>query len=61
MSRAASRRVSYTQDGVTKTAEADLVVLGANALFNPHILLRSGFTHPVLGKGLTDQVSGGIG
>jgi choline dehydrogenase-like flavoprotein len=52
-----AKAVNYTQDGVLKRAEADLVVLGANALFNPHILLRSGFNHPILGKGLNDQVS----
>jgi hypothetical protein len=34
-----------------------MVVLGANALFNPHILLRSGLAHPRLGKGLNEQVS----
>jgi len=48
--------VSYTQNGVSKTARGDIVVLGANALFNPHILLRSGFTHELLGKRLNEQV-----
>jgi choline dehydrogenase-like flavoprotein len=51
-----AKGVRYTQGGTSKTAEATLVVLGANALFNPHILLRSGFTHPLLGKGLNEQV-----
>ena len=52
-----AKGVTYKEDGVLKTAEADLVILGANALFNPHILLRSGFSHPALGKGLNEQVS----
>jgi len=37
-------------------AEADLVVLGASALFNPHILLRSNIQHPLLGKRLHEQM-----
>ncbi|MGH9630400.1 MAG: GMC oxidoreductase, partial [Bryobacteraceae bacterium] len=36
---------------------ADLVVLGANAIFNPYLLMRSGIHHPELGKGLVEQVS----
>jgi choline dehydrogenase-like flavoprotein len=35
---------------------ADLIVLGASALFNPHILLRSGFTHPLIGRRLHEQM-----
>ncbi|MCP4039087.1 MAG: GMC family oxidoreductase, partial [bacterium] len=34
-----------------------LVVLGASAIFNPHILLRSGLEHPQLGRNLYEQVS----
>jgi hypothetical protein len=34
----------------------DLIVLGASALFNPHILLRSGFTHPLIGRRLHEQM-----
>jgi len=49
--------VSYEQDGVVKGASADLVVLGANALFNAHILLRSGFRHPLLGRRLNEQTA----
>jgi choline dehydrogenase-like flavoprotein len=36
---------------------ADLVVLGAGAIFNPVILLRSGLTHTRLGRRLFEQVS----
>jgi choline dehydrogenase-like flavoprotein len=35
---------------------ADLIVLGASALFNPHILLRSGFKHPLIGRRLHEQM-----
>lgn len=36
---------------------ADLVVLGANAIFNPFIMMRSGIQHEELGRGLVEQVS----
>ncbi len=39
------------------TVSAVLVVLGANAIFNPFILMRSGIHHPELGRGLVEQVS----
>lgn len=49
--------VRYLQAGTEKVAAADLVVLGANALFNPHLLMRSDLDHPKLGRGLHEQVS----
>ena len=48
--------VNYIQEGVAKQATGDLIVLGASALFNPHILLRSGFDHPLIGKRLHEQL-----
>ena len=48
--------VSYEEGGREQEARGDLVVLGANAIFNAHILLRSGFEHPMLGKRLVEQV-----
>jgi len=51
-----ARGVSYTSDGQLRRATADLVVLAASALFNPHILLRSGITHELLGKRLHEQM-----
>ena len=48
--------VRYTHDGQTRRASAELVVLAASALFNPHVLLRSGITHAVLGKRLHEQL-----
>jgi len=49
--------VRYMKDGKEVSARGELVVLGANALFNPHILLRSGLDHVLLGKQLHEQVS----
>jgi choline dehydrogenase-like flavoprotein len=51
-----ARGVNYTRNGANERAEADLVVLAASALFNPHLLLRSGITHPLLGKRLHEQL-----
>jgi choline dehydrogenase-like flavoprotein len=48
--------VRYLRGGREQAARGDLVVLGANAIYNPHILLRSGFTHPELGRGIGEQV-----
>jgi choline dehydrogenase-like flavoprotein len=49
--------VIYEHEGKQQTANGDLIILAANALFNPHILMRSGFSHPLLGKRLNEQVS----
>lgn len=51
-----ARGVNYTSDGKLQRATADLVVLAASALFNPHILLRSGITHELLGTRLHEQM-----
>lgn len=48
--------VTYLADGVPQRDTADLFVLGASALFNPHILLRSGFKHPLIGRRLHEQM-----
>ena len=49
--------VVYRRDGREHTVTADLVVLGANALFNPTILQRSGLDHPLLGRRLHGSYS----
>ena len=51
-----ARRVLYYKDGREESAEGDLVVLGANALFSPAILLRSGINSTVTGRGLHEQI-----
>ncbi len=49
--------VHYRRAGRDEYARADLVGLGANALFNPHLLLRSGLSDGGAGQGLLEQVS----
>src|SRR5690606_5365429 len=41
--------------GDGKKARGDFVALGANAIFNPFILLASGLEHPALGCYLNEQ------
>jgi choline dehydrogenase-like flavoprotein len=48
--------VNYREAAAVQRDTADLVVLGASALFNPHILLRSGIDHPLTGKLLHEQL-----
>jgi choline dehydrogenase-like flavoprotein len=48
---------NYLHEGQPQQAVADLVILGASALFNPHLLLRSGISHPLLGKRLHEQLA----
>jgi choline dehydrogenase-like flavoprotein len=49
--------INYLQEGTPKRDTGDLMILGASALFNPHILLRSGFDHPLIGRRLHEQMS----
>lgn len=51
--------VEYTHAGEQKRARASLVVLGANAFFNPLIMHNSGISHAMLGRRLHEQI--GIG
>lgn len=48
--------VNYLHDDMAQRDTADLFVLGASALFNPHILLRSGIDHPLTGRRLHEQM-----
>jgi choline dehydrogenase-like flavoprotein len=48
--------VTFLHEGKPERATGDLVVLGASALFNPHILLRSGFDNPLIGRRLHEQM-----
>jgi choline dehydrogenase-like flavoprotein len=47
----------YRQEGTESRATGELFALGANALFNAHLLLRSGDQSPHLGKGLNEQMA----
>jgi choline dehydrogenase-like flavoprotein len=44
-------------DGREERLGADLVLLGANAIFNPFLMLRSGMEGHMIGRGLTEQAS----
>lgn len=52
-----ARTVNYLRNGRSESASADLIVLAASGMFNPHILLRSNILHPLLGKRLTDKLT----
>ncbi|MCC9165618.1 GMC oxidoreductase [Pontibacter harenae] len=49
------RKVNYIKDGKEHHASAEVFALGANAIFNAHILLNSGDTSRLTGKGLGEQ------
>ena len=51
-----AQAVNYLASKKDERDSADLIVLGASALFNPHILLRSGFSHPLIGRRLHEQM-----
>ena len=52
--------VVYQQDGRDVTISGDLIVLGANAIQSPAILLRSNIQHPKTGLGLCEQLAYGV-
>ncbi len=49
------RKVNFQQDGREHQISGEVVALGANAIFNSNILLNSGDTNPLTGKGLGEQ------
>jgi choline dehydrogenase-like flavoprotein len=49
--------VVYRHEERIREARGELILLAANALFNPHVLLRSGLDGPEVGRGLVEQVS----
>ena len=53
----AKTAVLRSSDGSEVAVSASLIALGANAIFNAAILIRSGFTSPALGRYLHEQVS----
>jgi choline dehydrogenase-like flavoprotein len=48
--------VRFKHRGREQRVQCDVCVLGANAIHSPAILLRSGFDHPLLGRGLNEQL-----
>ncbi|HSJ68215.1 MAG TPA: GMC family oxidoreductase [Anditalea sp.] len=51
------KKVNYIYKGIEKSASAEIFALGANAIFNAHILLNSGDNNPFTGKGIGEQIS----
>lgn len=49
------RSVLYDIDGQRKEARGEVVALGANAIFNAHILINSGDANKNTGRGLCEQ------
>lgn len=49
------KKVFYLLDNKEWSASGEVVALGANALFNAHLLLNSDDQHPLTGKGLAEQ------
>lgn len=52
-----AKGVSYLHEGRLKAVEAELVVLGANGIHSPAILLRSGIDDEWVGRGIHEQHS----
>ena len=52
--------VRFRHGGKEQKVACDLCVLGANAIHSPAILLRSGIEHPLLGRGLNEQLGYGV-
>lgn len=52
-----ARGVSYMKDGRLQSVSADLIVLGANGIHSPAIMLRSGLDGPWVGRGIHESHS----
>ena len=51
-----AREVNFIKDGKEQKISAAVVALGANPIFNSNILLNSGDSNPLTGKGLGEQL-----
>ncbi|MCA6078776.1 GMC oxidoreductase [Fulvivirga sedimenti] len=51
-----ANEIVYLHNGTEETVGCDNIVLGANAVFNPHILLNSGDSNTLTGAGISEQV-----
>jgi choline dehydrogenase-like flavoprotein len=52
----AASGVRYLRDGKDQLARGSLIAIGANAILNPYLLLRSGLDDGIVGRGLVEQV-----
>ncbi len=53
----AASGVRYELAGKEAVARGNLIALGANAIFNPYLLLRSGLDDGVVGRGIVEQIA----
>jgi choline dehydrogenase-like flavoprotein len=53
-----AKGVTYLDEttGKVRSARGEVVALGANAIFNPYLLMRSGLERPSLGRRLDEQI-----
>lgn len=51
-----AKSVLFQHQNKEKEVKADVIALGANAIFNAHILLNSEDDNPLTGKGISEQV-----
>lgn len=49
--------VEFENNGKSHRVQGDLIVLGANAIHSPYILLNSAIDHPYTGIGINEQLS----
>ncbi|MBV5278591.1 MAG: GMC family oxidoreductase [Campylobacteraceae bacterium] len=52
-----AKNITYQKNNINYIVELKYLVLGANAIFNAHILLNSKIENSLIGKGLAEQVS----
>jgi choline dehydrogenase-like flavoprotein len=50
------RKIDYFKDNKSFSVGGEIVVLGTNPMFNSNILLNSGDSHPLTGKGVGEQL-----
>jgi choline dehydrogenase-like flavoprotein len=51
-----AKGVRFVNDGKEYKVSADLIVLGANGIHSPTLLLQSGFQHPLIGRYLHEKI-----
>jgi choline dehydrogenase-like flavoprotein len=51
-----AKGVRFFHDGKEYSARGDLVVLGANGIHSPILLMQSGFNHPLIGRYIHEKI-----
>ncbi|MCC6219643.1 MAG: GMC family oxidoreductase [Deltaproteobacteria bacterium] len=52
-----AKQIRYLQAGREKTARAEIFALGCNPIFNSQILLASSINNPLIGRGISEQMT----